>query len=145
MPEARAFLLNPEVRYSSRAGPGAYGCDRGYSSGLSRPESGFGHRKKPLKPRAREVPARGSGVYQSLARCVVSRTLLTMPMLFVLLSLVFVVLRVMPGDPVSAMIGDRAPKHVIDEKRAELGLDKPIFVQYMEYLGSIARSTWAIR
>ena len=63
------------------------------------------------------------------------RILLTIPMLFVLLTLVFVVLRVMPGDPVSAMLGGHAPEYVIQQKKAELGLNKPIFAQYIDYLG----------
>jgi len=67
------------------------------------------------------------------------RILLTIPMLFVLLTLVFVVLRVMPGDPVSAMLGGHAPEYVIDQKKAELGLNKPVFAQYVDYLGQLAR------
>ncbi len=69
----------------------------------------------------------------------VARLLLMIPMLFVLLTLVFVVLRVMPGDPVSAMLGGHAPEKVIQEKKKELGLDKPIGAQYLEYLGQLAR------
>jgi peptide/nickel transport system permease protein len=68
-----------------------------------------------------------------------TRLLLMIPMLFVLLTLVFVVLRVMPGDPVSAMLGGHAPERVIQEKKKELGLDKPIGVQYLDYLGQLAR------
>ena len=60
-------------------------------------------------------------------------------MLFILLTLVFVVLRVMPGDPVKAVLGAHAPPHVIEEKRVELGLDKPLIVQYLRYLGQLAR------
>lgn len=66
------------------------------------------------------------------------RVLLTIPMLFILLTLVFVVLRVMPGDPVSAMLGGHAPEYVIQQKKAELGLNKPILVQYVNYLGQLA-------
>ncbi len=60
-------------------------------------------------------------------------------MLFILLTLVFVVLRVMPGDPVKAVLGAHAPPHVIEEKRIELGLDKPLIVQYFNYLGQLLR------
>jgi peptide/nickel transport system permease protein len=67
------------------------------------------------------------------------RVSLTIPMLFILLTLVFVVLRVMPGDPVKAVLGAHAPPHVIEEKRAELGLDDPLVVQYFRYLGQLAR------
>jgi peptide/nickel transport system permease protein len=67
------------------------------------------------------------------------RILLTIPMLFILLTLVFVVLRVMPGDPVKSMLGAHAPPHVIEKKREELGLNKSITLQYIEYIGQLAR------
>lgn len=69
----------------------------------------------------------------------VARVLLTIPMLFILLSLVFVVLRVMPGDPVSAMLGGHAPDSVILAKKEALGLNKPIFQQYIDYMVHLAR------
>jgi len=58
-------------------------------------------------------------------------------MLFILLTLVFVVLRVMPGDPVQSMLGAHAPEEVIERKREELGLNEPIYIQYFEYLGQL--------
>lgn len=69
----------------------------------------------------------------------VARVALTIPMLFVLLTLVFVVLRVMPGDPVSAMLGGHAPQSVIDAKKEALGLNKPLLAQYIDYMGQLAR------
>lgn len=59
-------------------------------------------------------------------------------MILVLLTLVFFVLRVMPGDPVSAMLGGHAPQSVIDKKKLELGLDKPLLQQYGDYLAQLA-------
>ncbi len=76
---------------------------------------------------------------KGLLRYIVTRVALTIPMVFVLLTIVFVVLRVMPGDPVSALLGAHAPQAVIDAKKEELGLNKPIYVQYVNYLGQIAR------
>jgi peptide/nickel transport system permease protein len=76
---------------------------------------------------------------KNLLRYALTRVLLTIPMLFILLSLVFVILRVMPGDPVAAMLGGHAPQEVIDQKREELGLNKPLAVQYVEYLAQLAR------
>lgn len=67
------------------------------------------------------------------------RLLLTVPMLFVLLTLVFVVLRVLPGDPISAMLGQHAPESLIIQKKHEFGLDKPIWLQYGDYLLQLAR------
>ncbi len=71
---------------------------------------------------------------RSLGRYLLIRTLLTIPMIFVLVTLVFVILRVMPGDPVKAAIRPGAPQEYIDEIRHTLGLDKPLYVQYGEYL-----------
>ncbi|MBW2059546.1 MAG: ABC transporter permease [Deltaproteobacteria bacterium] len=75
----------------------------------------------------------------SLTRYVVTRIILTIPMVFILLSIVFVVLRVMPGDPVSSMLGGHAPEKVIEKKREELGLNRPLAVQYLDYLWQICR------
>jgi peptide/nickel transport system permease protein len=67
-----------------------------------------------------------------------TRILLTIPMIFIMVTLIFVVLRVMPGDPVSAMLGGHAPQRVIDQKKQELGLNKPIGAQYIDFLGQLA-------
>ncbi len=74
-----------------------------------------------------------------LLKYAVIRILLTIPMLLILLTLAFFILRVMPGDPVKSVLGAHAPPHVIEEKRQELGLDKTIPVQYVEYLGDLVR------
>jgi len=58
---------------------------------------------------------------------------------YVITRLVLAVPMVMPGDPVGAMLGGHAPQKVIDEKKEELGLNKPITVQYVEYLGRLLR------
>ena len=76
---------------------------------------------------------------KNLLRYIIARTFLTIPMVFILLSIVFVVIRVMPGDPVSAMLGGHAPEKVIEQKKEELGLNKPLIVQYGNYLWQICR------
>ena len=53
--------------------------------------------------------------------------------------MVFLLMRVAPGDPISASLGGHAPQSQIDEIKAELGYDKPIWKQYLQYLGQIAR------
>jgi peptide/nickel transport system permease protein len=74
----------------------------------------------------------------SLARYVVTRLLLIIPMVFILSTIVFVLLRVAPGDPVSATVGGRLSEEALNERRAALGLDRPLIVQYLEYLGDVA-------
>jgi peptide/nickel transport system permease protein len=76
---------------------------------------------------------------RNLTRYIITRVLLTIPMVFILLSIVFVVLRVMPGDPVSAMLGGHAPESVIEQKKEEMGLNRPMAVQYLDYLWQICR------
>jgi len=75
-----------------------------------------------------------------ITRYITQRLLLTIPMLLILLTLVFLILRVMPGDPVSAMLGGRnVSQALMDEYRHKMGVDRPIPVQYAEYLGGIIR------
>jgi len=74
---------------------------------------------------------------RSLRAYIITRALLTIPMLFILVTLVFLVLRIMPGDPVEALIRPGAPREYIDEIRHNLGLDKPILEQYLDYLGRL--------
>jgi peptide/nickel transport system permease protein len=73
----------------------------------------------------------------SLPRYIIQRTLLIIPMIWVLLTLVFVLLRVAPGDPVSAALGGRLDDAALDERRAALGLDRPLIVQYFDYLTDV--------
>jgi peptide/nickel transport system permease protein len=63
----------------------------------------------------------------SLRAYVITRILLTIPMLFVLVSLVFLVLRIMPGDPIRATMRPGAPQEYVDSIRHAQGLDKPMF------------------
>ena len=76
---------------------------------------------------------------KNLLRYIIARTLLTIPMLFILLSVVFLVVRIMPGNPVGAMLGGHAPEKVIEAKKEELGLNRPLIVQYGSYLLQIGR------
>ena len=78
----------------------------------------------------------GSG---SLSRYILVRILLIIPMLWVVLTMVFFMLRVAPGDPVSAAFGGRLSEEALDVRREALGLDRPLIVQYLEYLGQVAR------
>jgi len=57
--------------------------------------------------------------------------------LFGLTIVTFLIGRVVPIDPVLAVVGDRAPQDVVDRARLELGLDQPLVVQFWHYLGQI--------
>jgi ABC-type dipeptide/oligopeptide/nickel transport system permease component len=53
--------------------------------------------------------------------------------------LVFLLRQVVPSDPARAAVGPSAPQSVVEAKRKELGLDKPLLVQYGRYLGGVLR------
>lgn len=51
--------------------------------------------------------------------------------------LVFVLTRVLPGDPVAAALGERASAEQIAQLRTELGLDKPLIQQYFQFVSGL--------
>jgi peptide/nickel transport system permease protein len=65
---------------------------------------------------------------KTLRAYIITRVLLTIPMLFVLVTLVFFVVRIMPGDPVEAMLRPGVPQEYKDQIKHNLGLDRPLFL-----------------
>ena len=100
-------------------------------------EQPAGTQPRPAGPGA---PAAGQGRHwapASFARNVAG-VCLTLAMTFLgLTAITFVIGRIMPADPVLAIVGDRAPQDVYDAVYRELGLDRPIPVQYLRYLGQL--------
>ncbi|MBE9101210.1 ABC transporter permease [Vacuolonema iberomarrocanum] len=70
---------------------------------------------------------------------VLSRLLLAPLMIWTIATLVFLLMRATPGDPVDALLGERAPDSAKDALRERLGLDVPVWVQYLRYLGDLLR------
>ena len=58
-------------------------------------------------------------------------------MLWIISSLVFILLRIAPGDPVDAILGTRANELARESLRMKLGLNKPLINQYFEYLNNL--------
>jgi peptide/nickel transport system permease protein len=70
------------------------------------------------------------------------RLLQTLPVLFGITLIVFFMLRLIPGDPAAQMLGTRASSMTqenLDRVRQQLGLDEPLPVQYLSFLGGIVR------
>lgn len=78
----------------------------------------------------------GSG---SLPRYIGQRVLLIVPMVWLLVTVVFLLLRVAPGDPVSAAVGDKLNPDALAARRSALGLDRSLLVQYFDYIGDLFR------
>ena len=67
------------------------------------------------------------------------RLLLTVPTLFGVLVVAFLLLNVVPGDPVLEMVGERADSATIARLRAELHLDDPLLAQFGHYVWGVVR------
>ncbi|MEM2217012.1 MAG: ABC transporter permease, partial [Thermofilaceae archaeon] len=75
----------------------------------------------------------------SLSAYIVRRLILAFPVLFGALVLTFIVSRVIPADPVGAILGPQAPPELVDKIRREWGFDKPIYEQFADYTLGVLR------
>jgi ABC-type dipeptide/oligopeptide/nickel transport system permease component len=71
-------------------------------------------------------------------RYIVKRLLFSIPVFLGVVTIVFVVIRVIPGDPATAALGDYASKASVDALRERMGLNAPLPVQYVRFLGDLA-------
>jgi peptide/nickel transport system permease protein len=74
---------------------------------------------------------------KALQYYITARLLLAPLMLLTIASVVFLLLRATPGDPADAILGTRAPEAAKIALREQLGLTKPLIVQYFDYLASL--------
>jgi len=72
-------------------------------------------------------------------RYLLRRLLLTIPVLLGVLTLVFALIHLIPGDPVQAMLGETASPADVEELRHRLGLDAPIATQYGLFMRGVVR------
>jgi peptide/nickel transport system permease protein len=78
----------------------------------------------------------------SLKGYLITRLALVIPMVLILLTLVFLLMRVAPGNPVSASLGGHVSPTIIKQLTHQLGYDKPLGTQYVDYLWDIARGNF---
>ncbi len=74
---------------------------------------------------------------KELFKYIFARLALFPIMLWIISTLVFILLRIAPGDPVDAILGTRANEFARASLRIKLGLDKPLINQYLEYLNHL--------
>jgi peptide/nickel transport system permease protein len=74
-----------------------------------------------------------------LLRVVLTRLLALLPMLLALSMASFALVHVIPGDPALVMMGGEGTTQAVEELRRQLGLDRPLHVRYLEWLGRIAQ------
>ncbi len=74
-----------------------------------------------------------------MARHIGRRLLLAIPTLLAVFTIIFIIVRVAPGDPAVAALGDNASAAAVAALRERMGLNVPIWQQYLTFLGDLAR------
>ncbi|MBG0787160.1 MAG: ABC transporter permease [Anaerolineaceae bacterium] len=73
----------------------------------------------------------------SLRRYLITRLLMTIPMVLILVTMIFFIMRVLPGDPIRSQLGPRVSEEQADALRERLGLNRPLLVQYVDFIGDM--------
>lgn len=70
----------------------------------------------------------------SLRKFIITRILLTIPMVLILITIIFFVMRVLPGDPIRSQLGPKVSEEQAEAIRERLGLNRPLIIQYGDFL-----------
>jgi len=70
---------------------------------------------------------------------VVKRILISIPVLIGVVLAIFVMLRIVPGNPVTTMMGEHVNPAVIEKISKEMGLDQPYYIQFLKYIANALR------
>jgi ABC-type dipeptide/oligopeptide/nickel transport system permease component len=79
-----------------------------------------------------------------MAAFLVRRLLLTLPVIWIVVTLVFALIHVVPGDPIAQMLGEGAPQQEVQRLRKDLGLDRPILEQYKSYIFGLLKGDMGV-
>jgi ABC-type dipeptide/oligopeptide/nickel transport system permease component len=74
-----------------------------------------------------------------MLRYIAQRLLFSIPVFLGVVTVVFFVIRVIPGDPATAALGDYASQESVEALRERMGLNEPLIVQYFTFLGDLVR------
>jgi peptide/nickel transport system permease protein len=73
---------------------------------------------------------------------IIKRLLSAVVTLFAVMTLVFVLVRIVPGDPAQVVLGDQASQEAIEAMRIRLGLDRPMLEQYVDFITGALVGDW---
>ncbi|MBB1624360.1 ABC transporter permease [Achromobacter sp. UMC71] len=79
-----------------------------------------------------------------MMRYAIKRLLLAIPTLLAMLTAVFILVRLVPGDPAAVMLGDQASAEALAALRLRLGLDLPTYVQYGRFLADMLSGNFGV-
>jgi peptide/nickel transport system permease protein len=74
-----------------------------------------------------------------MSRFIARRLLLTIPVLFFVSLIVFSLIALIPGDPARIMLGEEPSKEALEVLRKQMGLDRPLIVRYVIWMGRVVR------
>lgn len=77
-----------------------------------------------------------------MLRFTARRLLFAIPTLLAVMTMVFVLVRIVPGDPAQTILGDQASAEALQMMRERLGLDRPLWQQYFEFMGGALTGDW---
>jgi len=77
-----------------------------------------------------------------LAFAVLRRLFVVIPVLWAVVTVVFLLIHIIPGDPARNLVGENATEEQVQRVKQELGLDKPLARQYVDYWAGLARGDW---
>jgi len=75
----------------------------------------------------------------SIFRLVARRIMLAIPLIFVVITINFIIVHTAPGDPTYILLGEAATKEFVEAVRARFGLDKPLYMQYLLYVSRVVQ------
>lgn len=81
------------------------------------------------------LTGRGFFVFKKILK----RILTAVPVLIGVVLVIFIMLRIVPGDPVTTMMGEHVNQAAIEKISREMGLDQPLWVQFFKYIGNALR------
>jgi len=79
---------------------------------------------------------------RALAFFAARRFVIILPVLWAVVTLVFLLIHIVPGDPARQLVGENATEEQYQTARSELGLDKPLLTQYSDYWRGLVRGDW---
>ena len=75
-----------------------------------------------------------------MTRYAAQRLLVTIPTIFAVTVLIFLMLQLVPGDPAEVFLGEKqSSPELLEQVRHDMGLDRPLYVQYFSYIGGVLR------
>ncbi len=74
-----------------------------------------------------------------MTRFLVRRLLQMIPVMFFVSLIIFVLINLVPGDAARLFLGEEAPPDALRALRHEMGLDRPLYVQYLRWAGGLLR------